>query len=245
MFTITINPEELEHVVVEHKLLKLYHDAIKAGKEKDFIDQLYVIIMNSPVVEKQMEEEAEAKKRAKEARKARILAWEQYLESLPIDEWAKVINTPFKDLPPEIQDMYPYEVPKYKESFDDFCMLGRVKKNSRQQEIFGSRFVKYLEMNGFVTSDSNGTHIHYDRVARDVNEHMVQYDLPATKTHRAQYVRVSAAAIKDYCTKLTTPKRSRFSGIAQALNIPEVYLAGYLKWNFNKDGTPVPINKAA
>ena len=40
MFTITINPEELEHVVVEHKLLKLYHDAIKAGKEKDFIDPL-------------------------------------------------------------------------------------------------------------------------------------------------------------------------------------------------------------
>ena len=245
MITINVNPEELKDVAVGAELAKLYHKEIKAGRSRNFILQLLVIILGSEYFEEMTKEEKEAKEHTKQEKKERIAAWEKYLEGLGIEEWAKTINTPYHDLPKEIQALYPYEIPKYKESFDDFRMLGRVKRNSRQNEIFSARLVKYLWQNGYVTTDETGDHINYRRVAKDINEYLVQYDLPATKTCRAQYTRVSERGLRSYCTQLTTPKRSRFTGIAQALDIPEVYLAGYLKWKFNKDGSPVPVGKVA
>ena len=244
MFTITINPEELKDIVVDPALVKLYHKYIKAGKEHEFILMLYVILAGSADVEQQQEDEVAAKRRQKEEKKNRQKKWEEYLESLPIEKWAKIINTPFEHLPKKVKEIYPYTVPKHKEMFDDFRMLERVKKNDRQIENFGARFVRYLEKNEFVTSMEGKTIIHYDRVANQVNKYLEQFDKPATKYLPAHYVRVSAAAIKDYCTKLTTPKRSRFTGIAQALDIPEVYLAGYLEWMF-EEGSPVPKKEAA
>lgn len=232
--------------VIDPRLAKLYNEYLEAGKEYEFLNMIYALLDIVTVDVRQKVYRARAawkRKMAEPFRKAERNRVEKFFQSMTPDEWIEFQNKPWNEIPDWIKDAMPKLV-QHPEQCNYVRLYGLVDEKQRQKEISASRLTRYMEKYGFITSDDEGTHPHYDRFAEVCNEIAKNYDLPWTPTKNAQKVRITPRDLKNYTQCRVTPKGDKMAILAMATDLPVWYLGGYLQ-NKIPDITPAnPLDPA-
>lgn len=220
---------------IDPRLVALYNEYLENNKEKEFIDMIYALL---DTVQQEVRQKVY---RARAAWKRKVNApinkvlrdrAEEYFNNMTTEEMIKFQNTPWKDIPDWLKKALPKLV-KNPEECNFVRIYDLVNKEQRQHEISASRLTRYMEKKGYVTSDENGDHLHYDRFAEVCNELAEKYDLPWRPGKRAQKVRITKHDLKNYTECRVTPKGDKMAILTKATGLPLWYLGGYLN-----DGVP-------
>ena len=214
---------------IDARLIAVYNEYLEKGKEKEFVEMLYALL---DICTEDVVDEVKKARRYTKSKETRIKnkffqeQYDAYLEKMTPEELIEFLNTPWEDMPEWIKEGCPKMV-KYPEEFNFLRIAGEVEKDERQKEIFGSRLVRYMEKYGMITSDEQGTHLHYKRFSEICNELATKYDLARRPGHKAQRVRITPMDLKGYTSIRTTPKKDKLVTIAMATGMPVSYLGGY------------------
>lgn len=220
--------------VIDPRLVKLYNEYLKNDKEEEFIDMLYAILdMVDVDTRKRVYYGRAAQKRKAMYAERKLLRQkvEAYFAAMSEEELIEFQNTPWDQIPEWLREALPKLV-MYPEENNFVRIYGLVGEKERQKEITGSRIVRYMEKNGFITSDEDGTHLHYDRFAEVCNEFAEKFDLPWRPGKKAQRTRITKRDLKNYTQCRVTPKHDKMAVLATATGLPLWYLGGY------RDNTP-------
>lgn len=219
--------------VIDPRLVALYEEYLEAGKEEEFADMLYALLDGIAVEVRQKVRRARAnwkRKQTYQANKETRAKIEKFFADMTPEEWIQFQNTPWELLPEWIREAMPKLVRNPGEC--NFVRIyGLVDEKERQKEICASRLTRYMEKKGFITSDEEGTHLHYDRFAEVCNELAETYDLPWRPGKKAQRVRITKRDLKNYTQCRVTPKGDKLAVLATATDLPVWYLGGYLNNN--------------
>ena len=214
---------------IDARLIAIYNEYLESGKEKEFIEMLYALLDICTVDVVNDVKKARRYSKMKETRvknKNFRIMYDAYLEKMTPEERIAFLNTPWEEMPEWIKEGNPRMV-KYPEEFNFLRIAGEVNKEERQKEIFGARIVRYMEKYGMITSDEEGTHLHYKRFSEICNELAEKYDLAWRPGHKAQRTRVTPTDFKGYTSDRITPKKDKLVTIAIATGLPMSYLGGY------------------
>lgn len=215
---------------IDPRLAALYNEYLEAGKEYEFLNMIYALLDTVTVDVRQKVYRARAAWKRKQAapfRKLQREKLEAFFQNMSTEEWIKFQNTPWNEIPEWIREAMPKLV-QHPEECNFVRIYGLVDEKERQKEICASRLTRYMEKKGFITSDENGTHPHYDRFAEVCNELAEKYDLKWRPGHKAQKVRITKRDLVNYTQCRVTPKGDKLAVIATATELPVWYLGGYM-----------------
>lgn len=221
------------NTTIDARLLALYNEYLKAGKEYEFIDMLYAILdqATEDVRRKVMHNRA-AQKRKEGAPVRKILKnkVEEFFNSMSPEELIKFQNTPYEELPEWLKEALP-KIVQNPEACNFVRIYDLVHKNDRQQEIAASRITRYMEKHRLVTTMPGYAKpvLDYKRFAKICNEYAVNFDLPWGLGRKAQRVRITARDLQNYTECRVTPKGDKLAILASVTNLPVWYLCGYGK----------------
>ena len=218
---------------IDPRLVALYNEYLEAGKEYEFINMIYALLDTVTMSVRQKVYRARAawkRKISAPLRKEQKEKIEQFFEGMSTEELIKFQNTPWNELPEWIREAMPKLV-QYPMENNYVRIYGLVNKDQRQQEITASRLTRYMEKHGFITSDEEGTHLHYDHFAEVCNEFAEKYDLPWRPGRKSQKVRITKRDLKNYTQCRVTPKGDKMAVLSSVTELPLWYLGGYLNDN--------------
>ena len=216
---------------VDPRLVAIYNEYLETGKEEEFIDMLYELLDSVTLEIRQKVYRARAawkRKMGAPARKALKSRVEQYFAAMSPKDLIEFQNKPWEEIPEWVREALPKLV-RHPEECNFVRIYDLVSKSQRQQEISASRLTRYMEKNGFITSDEEGTHLHFDRFSEVCNEKAKEYDLPWRPTKKAQQVRITPRDLKNYTQCRVTPKGDKMAILTKTTGLPLWYLGGYLK----------------
>lgn len=214
---------------IDARLIAIYNEYLENNKEYDFVEMLYALIdnANADVIYSVMKDRRKRKaKETREANKPINKKIEEFFAHMSPEDYIKFLNTPWEQQPEWIKENMKRLV-KYTEEFNFLRVAGIVSKESHQQETFGARLVRYMKDKGFITSDEEGTKLHYENFAAVCNELAEKYDLKWRPGHKAQRTRITEADLKGYTRNNITPKKDKLTVISCAMDVPVAYLGGY------------------
>lgn len=216
---------------IDPRLVAIYDEYLEAGKEEEFIDMLYALLDSVAVEVRQKVYRARAawkRKMGAPARKALKSRIERYFADMSPEELIEFQNKPWEEIPDWIKEALPKLV-RNPEECNFVRIYELVEASQRQQEISASRLTRYMEKKGFITSDEEGTHLHFDRFSEVCNEFAEKYDLPWRPGKKAQKVRITPRDLKNYTQCRVTPKGDKMAILTKTTGLPLWYLGGYLK----------------
>lgn len=228
---------------VDPRLIAIYNEYLEAGKEKEFIEMLYMLLdaANQDVRMKVSHAHAAWKRKmGAPARKAMKSKIDAYFAAMTPDELIAFQNTPWEQLPEWIREAMP-KIVRHPETNNFVRIYDLVNKPQRQKEITASRITRYMEKKRYVTSDERGDHLHFDNFVKVINEHAERYDLPWVPGKKAQSVRITKRDLRNYTECRVTPKGDKMAILAKATGLPLWYLAGYMKNTVPGNGTDDPL----
>ena len=223
---------------IDQRLAALYNEYCKAGKEEEFISMLYALLdkATTEIVERVAKEHRYSKMKAtRVANKDMKRRFEAYLAAMSPEERIEFLNRPWNEQPEWIKENIT-DLVKYPEQFNFLRVAEIVNESERQKETFGARLVRYMETHGFITSDEEGTKLHYENFSAVCNKLAEKYDLERRPGRKAQKTRISTSDLKGYTSKNITPKKDKLTVISAATGIPIAYFGGYL------DNDPMNLN---
>ena len=233
---------------IDSRLIAIYNEYLENNKESEFIDMLYAILdMATKEIKDKVHRQRIYKKRkaTRDANKANRKKFENYFNSMSIEERLKFIHTPYDEYPDWIKQAFPKLV-QFPEQNNFVRILGLVDEDERQREITGARIIRYMESHGFVTADEEGPKLDYNRFAKVCNELAERFDLERRPGHKSQQTRLTECNLKSYTCMKVTPKKDKMAVLAAAMNVPIWYLAGYLNDNPDiKSSDPLSIATSA
>lgn len=237
---------------VDPRLVAIYNEYLKNDKEEEFINMLYALLDSvDPELRQKVSRARAAWKRKMKApeRKAAKSRVEAFFAAMSPEELIEFQNKPWEDIPDWLKEALPKLV-QHPEECNFVRIYELVSKPQRQHEISASRLVRYMEKKRMITSDENGTHLHYDRFSQICNEKAEEYDLPWTPAKKAQKVRITPRDLKNYTQCRVTPKGDKMAILAKTTGLPLWYLGGYLnpaipdiKPDNPLDPAPMPAEK--
>ena len=212
------------------ELAAWFNNKLEKGEIEDIVNQLYGLldIVNQEIRKKVYQARAAWKRKTNApVRKAARARVEAFFASMTPDELIKFQNTPWEELPEWLKEDLPKLV-RHPEENNYVRIYDLVNKEQRQKEITASRITRYMENHGFITSNEEGTHLHYDKFAEVCNQLAEKYDLPWAHGKRMQKVRITKRDLQNYTECRVTPKGDKMAILAQATELPLWYLGGYL-----------------
>ena len=219
------------NTTIDARLLALYDEYLKAGKEYEFIDMLYAILdqATEDVRRKVMHNRA-AQKRKEGAPARKILKnkVEEFFNSMSPEELIKFQNTPYEELPEWLKEALP-KIVQNPEACNFVRIYDLVHKNDRQQEIAASRITRYMEKHRLVTTFEGNVQLDYKRFSTICNELAEKFDLPWGPGKKAQRVRITPRDLQNYTECRVTPKGDKLAVLAAVTDLPVWYLCGYGK----------------
>ena len=231
---------------VDPRLVAIYNEYLKAGKEEEFINMLYVLLDSVTQEIRQKVYRARAawkrKMRAPELKAARNRV-EKFFASMSPEELIEFQNKPWEELPEWLKEDMPKLV-RHPEECNFVRIYDLVSKYQRQQEISASRIVRYMEKHRMITTDENGTSLNYGRFSEICNERAEEYDLPWVPGKKAQKVRISPRDLKNYTQCRVTPKADKMALLTRVTGLPLWYLGGYLNPAMPEVGPTDPLAAA-
>jgi len=225
--------------MIDARLIAIYNEYLGNNQEAEFINMLYELLDSVTPdlrVNVAKDRRVQKMKETKAERKAAKQRFEAYLNAMTPEERIEFLKTPWEKMPDWIKDM---GLVRFPEEFNFLRIAGIVSENERQKETFGCRLIRYMESHGFITSDEEGTKLHYDRFAEVCNNLAEKYDLAWRPGHKAQKTRITTSDLKGYTTKNITPKKDKLTAISVATGVPIAYLGGYCDNEPQKTG-PIP-----
>lgn len=217
--------------IVDARLVAIYDEYLKAGKEAEFITMLYILLDSVTLKIRQQVYRARAawkRKMGTPARKAMKNRVEQFFASMSPKELIEFQNKPWEEIPEWLREALPKLV-QHPEECNFVRIYDLVSKSQRQQEISASRLIRYMEKERLIKSDEEGTHPDYDKFSEICNEIAEKYDLPWCGKKKAQKVRITARDLKNYTQCRVTPKGDKMAILTKATGLPLWYLGGYMR----------------
>lgn len=219
----------MNNFTIDPRLVAICDEYVKNKKEYEFAMMLYAILdeLDADVLKKVRYDRAAWKRKETYAdRKSARKRVEAFFKGLSTEELIKFQNTPWSELP----DWLKQDLPKlvmFPEENNFVRIYGMVNENERQKEITASRITRYMEKKRMITSDEEGTKLHYDRLAEICNKVAEDYDLPWRPGKKAQRTRITKRDLKNYTQCRVTPKHDKMAILSVATGLPLWYLAGY------------------
>ena len=216
-------------MTIDARLIAIYDEYLKNDKEKEFIEMLYAMLdiatqeVVADVAKKHRYEKMKATRGKNKTIRQQI---EAFFANMSAEDRIAFLNTPWENQPEWIKENMK-DLVRYPEEFNFLRIAGEVAKSARQKETFGARLVRYMEAHGFITSDEDGTKLHFENFSDVCNELAEKYDLARRPGHRAQRTRITTSDLKGYTTRNITPKKDKLTTIAVAMDVPVTYLGGY------------------
>ena len=123
-----------------------------------------------------------------------------------------MLNTPYRLLPEELKP----GMTKNPQLFN-FVRFSHLNIGA-QKDTFGARLIRYRKAHGFRTQEEFCDYC---------NEFAKKYDLPATENRRGQKTRITKKDMENYEYNNVSPKIDKMTVIAEAMELPIDYVAGY------------------
>jgi len=150
-------------------------------------------------------------KEQKLEKKIKIAYAQSIKDKMSTEEKIAFLNTPYNELPEELK-------PGMTKNPQMFNFVRVSKKNiGQQQETFAARLIRYRDKYRLKPED----------FCEICNEFASQFDLPATKSRRAQRTRITLRDLKNYENFNICPKIDKMTIIAKAMGVDIDYFAGY------------------
>ena len=230
---------------IDPRLVALYNEYLKEGKEEEFIEMIYALLDTvDPITRKKVYQHRAAQKRKENTpvRKIQKEKLEQFFEGMSPEELIAFQNTPWSEIPDWIKEAMPKLV-QNPERCKYVRIYGLVNDKQRQREIAASRITRYMESKGFITSFEGKTTLHYENFSKVCNEIAEKYDLKWRPGQRGQRTRITPRDLKNYTQARVTPKGDKMAILTIATGLPLWYLSGYMNDNPKKAYCDEPLSK--
>ena len=145
------------------------------------------------------------------AKKAKIETAQTYKDRMTPKQKIEFLNTPYEEMPDHLR----IGMTKRPQTFN-FVRMNHPRIGS-QNETFAARLIRYRDK----------YHLKPEQFCELCNEYAKKFDMPATKTSKAQRTRITMRDLNNYENFNVSPKIDKMMVISGATCMPIDYFAGY------------------